>query len=105
MIGAKPSADSVVAESSETTTREPWQVRILEEKTELSDKIGKLAAFMAGELFPSLDEAEQNRLSRQLMAMKSYRSILRERIQAWDPPVASPEVTVEILEAETGLPE
>lgn len=65
---------------------EPWKQRVLTEKDELNDKIGKLAAFLSSEQFAALPEAEQDRLTRQLDAMTAYRSILTERINAWHSP-------------------
>jgi len=65
---------------------QPWQRRVIDEKDELNVKITKLGGYLAGEQFPTLDQAEQDRLTRQLSVMQEYRSILAARIEAWNPP-------------------
>ncbi len=82
--GIKPNQQ--LSTQSELSAYEPWQKRILVEKNELNEKIVKLAGFLSTEQFGSLHEDEQDRLTRQLEAMTSYRSILTERITAWNPP-------------------
>ncbi len=85
--GLKPQATEPTQPVSESASPyEPWQQRVIDEKTELCDKISKLAAFLAGEPFLALNEQEQIRLTRQLNVMKDYRTILTERIEAWNPP-------------------
>jgi len=79
MIGIKPQT-SVLATAESIA---PWKQRVLEEKEQLCDKIGKLAAFIAGEAFRNLPESEQLRMARQLQSMQEYRTILSERIDAW----------------------
>ena len=68
---------------------ESWQLRVIEEKEQLNAKITNLAGFLASEQFPTLDQAEQDRLTRQLAVMQEYRSILAARIEAWNPAVES----------------
>ena len=82
MLGLKPQ-NSV---ATQTSAVEPWQQRVIDEHAELDKKIGALAAFLAGERFSTLPSAEKARLTHQLSAMQEYRSILSERIAAWDEP-------------------
>ena len=59
----------------------PHQQRVIDEKTELDDKISRLSPFLEGETFKTLSEAEQVRLKIQLSIMKVYSNILEERIE------------------------
>lgn len=59
------------------------QQRVIGEKVQLDDKVGKLTDFLDGEFFRSLDAAEQERLTVQLGAMREYQKILAERIAAF----------------------
>lgn len=58
----------------------PHQVRVVEEQLALQDKLVKLEAFFATDLYSQLDLAEQCRLHRQSIAMGVYLEILEERI-------------------------
>jgi hypothetical protein len=62
---------------------EPHQERVVEEKQQLDEKIAKLAAFIGGTMFASLDDAERSRLSIQLQHMNGYSEILGQRIAAF----------------------
>ena len=62
---------------------QPHQRRVVTEKAELDEKIDKLTAFMDGPVFSGLDEAEQERLVRQLHYMGHYTAVLSERIAAF----------------------
>lgn len=97
MIGLKPE-NSEATVAAVPSTFAPWQIRVYDEKHALNDKIGNLASFLAGEQFPNLPADEQKRLSAQLEVMKQYRSILSERIAAWDVPSepSEPEIAVEV---------
>lgn len=64
----------------------PHQQRVVDEKADLDVKIDKLMAFIAGEVFPKLPPAEQERLGDQLVHMGSYSRVLRERIVAFTAP-------------------
>jgi hypothetical protein len=57
-----------------------YQERAVQEQTELAKRLGKLAEFNRGEVFKSLDFAEQLRLQMQEHAMFLYLHILAERI-------------------------
>lgn len=59
---------------------EPHQLRVVEEKKELDEKLSKLSSFLQTQIFASLPEAEQIRLNRQENIMKEYAGILGERI-------------------------
>jgi hypothetical protein len=59
---------------------QPHQQRVVDEKQELDIKRDKLTEFLKGDLFRSLPEDEQVRLSKQLTVMGEYSGILAERI-------------------------
>ena len=60
------------------------QQRVLDEKSELDERLSKLDAFMFGNpLFLQLSGSEQERLARQSNAMAIYSGILGERIAAF----------------------
>lgn len=63
----------------------PRQERVVTEKTELDAKREKLAAFIGGDVYRTMDKTEQSRLNRQLEAMTLYATILGERIAAFAP--------------------
>jgi hypothetical protein len=62
---------------------EAFQQRVVDEKTELSDKLDKLETFVDGKIYNSLPPAEQSRLSRQLLIMRLYEQVLSERVSAF----------------------
>ena len=62
---------------------EEWQLRVIEEKKELADKLDKLCKFVVGEAFKALPATQQNLLNRQWVHMKSYLDVLNERIAAF----------------------
>jgi hypothetical protein len=61
----------------------PYQQRVVIEKKELDDKIEKLTAFIAGEVFKTLPSDECSRLTRQRVAMLDYSQCLEARIKAF----------------------
>lgn len=61
----------------------PYQERVVEEKTDLDDKINKLRIFMASNAFKAVYAAEQDRLQEQLDVMCQYSRVLAERIAAF----------------------
>lgn len=62
----------------------PHQQRVYDEFGEVSDRLVKLEAFIAGGgVFEKLDPAEQRRLKAQSESMSDYRDILGERIAAF----------------------
>lgn len=62
---------------------QPHQQRVVTEKAELDEKIGKLTAFFNTEMFANLDDAEIERLQRQADHMSAYSAVLGERIAAF----------------------
>jgi hypothetical protein len=62
---------------------QPDQQLVIDEKTELDDKRGKLAAFSTTQAFRGLDDDEKSRLYRQLEVMAEYSEILGDRIAAF----------------------
>lgn len=61
-----------------------FQQRVVDEKTELDEKREKLGAFIKGDFYQTLPNAERNRLTQQAIAMAHYSTILGERIAAFD---------------------
>ena len=62
---------------------QPHQQRVVDEKTELSERLSKLQAFFLGPIFPTLSEAERSRLRNQARFMDGYAAVLEERIAAF----------------------
>ncbi|NBM50700.1 MULTISPECIES: crAss001_48 related protein [Proteus] len=60
---------------------QPHQQRVVDEKSELDDKITKLTAFISGDIFKSLECRDQELLSQQLGHMRSYSETLSLRIE------------------------
>lgn len=59
----------------------PHQQRVVDEKSELDEKLSKLDAFLRTDTFKSLRNEEQILLDRQATAMRIYSGILGERIK------------------------
>jgi len=60
---------------------QPYQQRVVDEKSELDKKLCALGEFIEGNgIFEKLDAAEQCRLRMQRCVMQSYSQILGERI-------------------------
>jgi len=59
---------------------EPYQQRVVYEKTDLDIKIFKLRPFIGSERFLSLEIAEQERMTRQFNLMEQYSEVLGFRI-------------------------
>lgn len=62
---------------------EPHEQRVITEQHELDVKLEALNEFFESIRFAALDAAEQQRMRTQAIAMKTYRDILGERIQAF----------------------
>ncbi|MBT0666993.1 hypothetical protein HT136_01255 [Novosphingobium profundi] len=58
----------------------PHIERMIEEADQLSGRIEKLGAFLAGQIYPLLPEEEQTLLSAQCGAMTAYLQILTLRV-------------------------
>lgn len=60
---------------------ESYQERVVAEKAELDERLGKLRAFIASDAFPALPEYQDMALLRQqAAAMQRYSDILARRI-------------------------
>lgn len=59
---------------------EDYQIRVVEEREELQEKINKLVAFNASDAFKKIDTDQRSLLKCQLLAMETYNQILKERI-------------------------
>lgn len=59
---------------------QPHQQRVVEERTELIEKITKLHAFLKTEIFDNLQEEDQNLLEEQVQLMMNYSDVLLKRI-------------------------
>ena len=62
-----------------------YQQRVIDEKTELDEKITKLRAFFTNPIYAyaTLPIEEQERMDKQLQYMISYSEVLEERIAAF----------------------
>lgn len=61
----------------------PHQQRVVTEREELAEKVGKLHDFTLSLMFGELHADEQQRLHRQLLIMRLYLQVLTERIAAF----------------------
>ena len=62
---------------------EPHQQRVVDEQSQLDEKITKLTKFMCGETFLKLSADERARMTYQRLLMREYSSILGDRIEAF----------------------
>lgn len=62
---------------------QPHQQRVVEERTELEEKMGKLQAFITGNKFEFVPDDEQGRLVLQHHIMNAYALVLEQRIAAF----------------------
>jgi len=60
-----------------------YQLRVVWERDELSEKINKLRTFINGRFFSSIDPEEQYRLAHQYLTMAAYLDVLESRIAAF----------------------
>ena len=61
----------------------PYQKRVVDEETELNDRLNKLRAFIGGPDYLRLDTNERGLLHEQLAHMKGYSEVLARRIKAF----------------------
>lgn len=61
---------------------EEFVQRLLDEKAQLDERIGKLRAFTESEKFATVDAVQQELLKKQLPVMEEYSSILEQRLTA-----------------------
>lgn len=63
---------------------QPHEERVVKERDELDEKIGKLCDFIgSSKIYKSLPEPERSRLSVQLHYMQGYSHILHERVRSF----------------------
>lgn len=60
-----------------------YQLRVVDEKRELDEKLTKLLSFFQTPMFDNLNEAERSRLRNQARFMDGYAAVLQERITAF----------------------
>ena len=64
---------------------EAYQQRVVDEKSELDERLGKLIEFIEeSPTFPRLPDDEKNRLRRQKDCMQNYSDVLGERVAAFN---------------------
>lgn len=63
---------------------QPFQQRVVDEKTELDAKLDKLRPFLTSEMFKGLPFDEQRRMLKQSVLMEYYSEVLGERIAAFN---------------------
>ena len=71
---------------------QPHQKRLVDEKNELSEKLGKLLAFFESPIFTVLTEAERSRLRNQARFMGGYAAVLEERIAVFLAPAIAADI-------------
>ncbi len=59
---------------------EDYQQRVIDEKKELDEKLGKLRVFIRSAKFPTLPFIERDLLRKQMFVMEEYSEILGKRI-------------------------
>ncbi|MBD2781939.1 hypothetical protein ID852_19795 [Xenorhabdus sp. 42] len=68
---------------------QPYQQRVMNEATELDEKISKLDNFIGYSDYRNLEEIDRVLLDTQLLAMKMYSGILHQRIRRFQLPPQS----------------
>ena len=63
---------------------QPHEVRVVEERTELNDKITKLLTFMASKFYQTLDSELNQNFEEQVKLMKAYSDVLLRRINSFE---------------------
>lgn len=61
--------------------KQAYQDRVIEEKSQLDEKIAKLRVFIGGKTYLDLDGNDQILLNRQLGIMEQYSEVLDDRIK------------------------
>lgn len=59
---------------------EDFQIRVIDERDQLSEKLDKLDSFIESDRFQDLHWRDRHLLTRQAVCMQSYKEILDERI-------------------------
>jgi hypothetical protein len=60
--------------------RPDWQQRVIDEKAELDERIGKLCAFLRSDAYRALPDTDRFLLDRQIGHMRDYAHILFMRV-------------------------
>ncbi len=87
--GASPEAaqteEACDCNGGQDTPTPSYKLRVIDEKAELDERIGKLKDFVeeAGLVYSSLGDAERDRLQIQFSAMMDYADILGARIASF----------------------
>lgn len=63
---------------------EAYQKRVVEEKAQLDERLGKLGTFLEGETFRKLSARDKYLLERQKEVMQSYSEVLGARIAGFN---------------------
>lgn len=74
-----------MAHSRGDTDMQPFQARVVAEKRDLDERIGKLRFFLTEQKVVELSPEERERLVRQEGLMEQYSAVLAERIAAFGP--------------------
>jgi hypothetical protein len=61
----------------------PHQQRVIDEKSELDEKLLKLRSFLTSSFFQTLPDDERGRLELQEVHMSGYSEVLRDRIESF----------------------
>lgn len=61
----------------------PHQQRVIEEKEQLDDKLAKLSNFIDSDIITKVSKEEVTLLQAQLVCMKGYSDILKQRVNLW----------------------
>lgn len=63
---------------------QPYQERVIAERDELQERIGRLSEFLDTEIFQDLPPGSQNLMMDQFSVMLRYRGILNQRIALFE---------------------
>lgn len=78
-----PPKEEAAMAASKMKELAPHQQRVVDEKATLDDNLAKLNRFIGGEIWATVDKAEQRRLVRQRTIMYLLQDVLDERIAAF----------------------
>lgn len=67
------------------TELQPHQQRVVDERAELDEKVKKLGAFVDGLAFAAIDPVDRALLREQLVVMRQYLYVLKQRIARFKP--------------------
>jgi len=72
-----------MAEELQGKSLEMWQVRVLQERDDLKDRIHKLSAFLSSSQVQAVNGDEIELLQKQRVVMLEYQRLLTARIDRW----------------------